>query len=254
VVDITGSQAIGLRRLVIRGGAVGLAITETSEVDIGSCTIEDNAAAGITVETNSSAWLWGATTVRNNGQFGVLVQVGGTVWFLGGYPAATAANLVEGHSLWGVAVLLSSTAQFDGPNQIRNNGSMAAEASAGIHVGRTSALRLISTAAGTSEISNNTGPGIRAEVNSSITLANATITNNTGAGVALERLSVGEFETGNTFSGNGTFAVSCDASSWAVGDLTGIAPIKCTNVEIKPKHKTSTGLGARELERPPKDE
>lgn len=81
-------------------------------------------------------------------------------------------------------------------------------------------------------IRNNTGSGIQVFVNSDAILFGGSVTvNGNGQGMFVGEKSMGEFASGNTFSGNGAVAVACDTTSLLAGDLSGIKPIKCTQIE-----------------------
>jgi len=246
IITIAGSHAIWLDRLVLRGGEIGLVVGDQSEVDTSSVTIEDNESIGAFVEGTSVLFLVGAT-IRNNGRFGVYTPSTqtATVHF---YGDSTTPTVVEGHSVCGICLRFASTATLGGPVQVRNNGSAGDDQSAGVYLARNSALHLVEFQPdGRPEISGNTGPGILAEVGSTVSLGGAAIANNTGAGIRVEGLSVAQIELPSSFSANGTFALSCDVSSWAVGNLTGVVPLDCKNVETKPG-KIKTGAAASSIE------
>ena len=255
VMLICGSHAIFLQRLVLRGGNRGLVVCDQAEVDTDLLTIEDNVSSGALVAGTSILFLSGAT-IRNNGQFGVITSGSqpATV-FLGRGFDGTTPTVVEGHSIVGVSLSFAASGTLAGPVQVRNNGDASNPDSAGIRIARNSALRVLDNRFGNPEISGNAGPGILARVGSSVTVAGATIANNTGAGIRVESLSVAEIEASNSFFANGAFALSCDVSSWAVGDLTGVVPLDCKNFEIKPskdKDKSGAAASAEKLGKPPK--
>jgi hypothetical protein len=246
---ISGGHSIFISRLALRGAQIGLYLGDQSEVDTNELTIEDNASIGVNVAANSVLWLAGAT-IKNNGVVGIEVYPGGTVFINpGGLSNSPTPAVIEGHSVYGVNVELEGRAVVSGLVQVRNNGTAGEGQSAGIHIARNSALHLAKSWGSIPEISGNQGPGIRVEVSSSILAEGATIANNTGAGIRVERLSIAEVYPANSFSGNGTSAISCDLNSWAVGNLTGVAPLDCKNLESKPaKDKTAAASAASAVE------
>ena len=80
-------------------------------------------------------------------------------------------------------------------------------------------------------ISGNQGSGISAEQLVDFGLNNTTISNNTGDGVHIRRISIGQFVTANTITGNGGASVSCDTTSLVVGDLSTFSKIACSQIE-----------------------
>ena len=78
---------------------------------------------------------------------------------------------------------------------------------------------------------NNPGLGLDVEGNSSLLLFDTTVANNGQPGLSAVRISLTELGGNNTFAGNGTANLSCDANSLFSGDLTGIQNIKCMKIE-----------------------
>jgi hypothetical protein len=79
------------------------------------------------------------------------------------------------------------------------------------------------------KVAGNTGPGIAAGQGSAVNvLDGAMIQNNSEVGVRLSIQSNAGFSQPITISGNGGSSVSCDPSSIAFGDLTGIKNVNCS--------------------------
>ena len=135
---------------------------------------------------------------------------------------------VEGHSVLGVNIVRPADVGFSGPHKIRNNGSSTADPSvrSGIHISRSS----LTTNRGT-EIANNNGPGIVADLNSSLALLNVTIANNSEQGVRVIRQSVAGFFSPLTIAGNGGASISCDTTLLVFGELAGIPNLDCSRIE-----------------------
>jgi len=125
---------------------------------------------------------------------------------------------------------------MNGPHQIKNNGTATADPTlrGGIRTNRSS-LTLFNSV----QISNNVGPGIRAEFNAGTSVGNnVTVSNNSEEGVRVKRQSVAGFVAPFTVAGNGEASISCDGTSLIFGDLTGIAGINCKQIELtlQPRH------------------
>lgn len=236
VVTICGAHGIFLERVDISGGANGVLICDASEVDNSDVTIENNASAGVVVFGNSIVFFQ-ASRIRNNGVSGVDLsnQGANSVSFLAG-PAAD-ANVIEGNGQWGVNAGVLGVVNFGGLNIVRNNGgSTAASSHGGIHAARTSAVQVQpNKTGGGTEITGNVGPGILAEVNSSVSLQGANIHDNSGQGVFVRTQSVVELVGQDTFTANGMADISCDAWSLLTGATTGIKVIDCRNVDVPPR-------------------
>ena len=150
------------------------------------------------------------------------------------------ATTIKGHSGPGVNVVRSSGATFNGPHLIRGNGSTSAALRSGIRVEHSNV-----TLNGTT-VSGNTGPGIVAEESSTVNvLAGAVIRNNTEDGVRLEIQSNGGLFQPISIFGNGEASVSCDRSSLAFGDFTGIRNVNCGQLESTESGATKGRVVAR---------
>jgi hypothetical protein len=225
VVYIGGSQGIWLERLVISGGSRGIAVFDGSEVDIEDCTIENNSGNGLQLSGNSMAYFygWDPPSIRNNGGYGVFVEDASeiAVWW---------GPIIEGNDRGGLSLPFAGTAWLTGPLLIRNNGTAGEPNSAGIYLGVGSTL---STYGEVIFISNNFGPGILADVNSTVSVADSRIENNTGDGLRVLHMSVAQLRSGITLAGNGDASIYCDSTSMAFGDLAGIDGIECDNLEFQ---------------------
>jgi hypothetical protein len=227
VVMVGGSQGILLERLVISGGDVGILLFDLSEVDISDCTIEDNSGDGLNVQGNSIAYIVGDASldlaaIRNNGGYGVSVLDASEI-------LAWEAT-IEGNDRGGLFLRFGGTAGLHGAMLIRNNGTAGEPDSAGIHLGGGATLLVRHEG---NEIANNFGPGILADVNSTVSVADGRIENNTGDGVRVLHMSVAKFGPGNTLAGNGEASIYCDSTSMAFGDLADIDGIECDNLEFQ---------------------
>jgi hypothetical protein len=76
-------------------------------------------------------------------------------------------------------------------------------------------------------ITGNHGSGISVQQGVDLVLNNTTVSNNTGDGVRIQRISIGDFSTGNSITGNGGASVFCDERSLAIGDLSGLSKVRC---------------------------
>ena len=184
---------------------------------------------GIDVFNAGSAQLFGRNVIRNNGDVGLQI-LGSSVAFNGRIlPDGTLnATVIEGHATVGVNVVRMGELTMNGPHQIQNNGSPAADPTfrAGIRVARSSL-----TLGNGVQISNNVGPGIRADQNTGTIVTNVTVSSNTEEGIHVDRQSVAAFFQPLSIVGNGIASISCDTTSLVFGDLTGVAGINCMRIE-----------------------
>ncbi len=117
---------------------------------------------------------------------------------------------------------------MNGPHQIQNNGTATADPTlrGGIRMIRGS-LTLNNGV----QVSNNTGPGIRADQNTGTSVTNITVSNNSEEGVRVGRQSVAGFFPPLAIVGNPVASISCDSTSLIFGDLTGITGTNCNRIE-----------------------
>jgi hypothetical protein len=184
---------------------------------------------GIDIFQAGSAQFFGKNTISNNGDVGLQV-LGSSVVFSGRTLADGTLNatVIENHATVGVNIVRSGELTMNGPHQIKNNGTVAADPTlrGGIRINRAS----LTLTRGV-QISNNTGPGIRADQNTGTSLTNVTVSGNTEEGVHVDRQSVAGFFQPLSIVGNGTSSISCDSSSLIFGDLSGVGGIDCMRIE-----------------------
>lgn len=208
----------GGRLLIFGGGSVG-----------GGNLFQGN-GEGIDVFNAGSAQLFGRNVIRNNGDVGLQI-LGSSVAISGRGTlpdGSLNSTIVEGHATVGVNVVRLGELSMSGTHQIQNNGSLAADPTlrGGIRVVRGS-LTLTNGV----QISNNTGPGIRADQNTGTSVTNVAVTGNTEEGIHVDRQSDAGFFQPLSIVGNGIASISCDTTSLVFGDLTGVAGINCTHIE-----------------------
>lgn len=185
---------------------------------------------------------FGSSRIRNNGVYGVNISPQGsnTVYFQGGGVNNPESTVIEGNGQFGVNLGPVGVAWLAGSVILRNNGGASTAAThGGIHAARNSAVHVESNLNGVAEITANVGPGILAEVNSSVSVAGASIHDNSEEGVRAKTYTVVELLGQNTFAGNGIASISCDAWALVTGDFTGInlKSVVCKNVDLPPTPK-----------------
>jgi hypothetical protein len=194
--------------------------------------IRNNGGLGINASFFSEAYLYGKNTIQNNALGGLQVaftayaQFNGDIAEDGVTPLAT---VIDGNGLKGIELSFASSALFIGPHKISNNGSGGQPSGYGILMHHNASLGLYSAA----EVSNNLGPGISADGDSSMEVSGAKILNNSGDGVLLTHASTAEWVSSpdNVISGNHPAAIACDDSSVAYGAVARFRPINCKNLE-----------------------
>lgn len=243
---------------VLRNGGDGIDVDGSFfQVNFGTLDVENNAGAaiaqtggrllmfgdgvnggslfqgngeGIDIFQAGSAHFFGRNVIRGNGDVGIQVW-GSSALFTGGGTlpdGSLSATIVQGHNTVGINVVRSGELTMNGPHQIQNNGSLGADATlrGGIRVARGS-LTLTNGV----QVSNNTGPGIRADQNTGTSVTNVTVSGNTEEGIYVDRQSVAGFSQPLSIVGNGIASISCDTTSLVFGDLTGVAGINCMHIE-----------------------
>jgi hypothetical protein len=182
----------------------------------------------------------GQFTIQNNSAVGIGISSSRVGFSAAEFPAGTPrVTVIEGHTVLGINIAASGSVNFGGPNIIRNNGSADPDDpqfNGGVRVGTVSRIQFNG-----GEITGNSGHGLYSDFNGAISVAGVTLSNNTGDAVRVARSSVGGFEPGNTFAGNGGANVSCDDTSLVFGELAGVAGIQCKNVE-RAKGKPRPGV------------
>lgn len=230
-----GSTVIVWGGLHIENNGMGLRLASDSYGFLQGYPAEDanviqNNGWGIVLNYASTLWLYCQNDILNNGNLGMQV--------FGGSSAVIAddvdeegnwlVNRIEGHTDYGINVMGGSIL-VAGQNRIRFNGSSGIAEAAGIHLsdGGTALLQYDDVTLPGPQITDNYGPGILLEMNASMETYGATISNNGGGGINLMALSAAKFWEGNNVSGNGGGGLTCDTTSVAYGDLSGISPIQC---------------------------
>lgn len=172
-------------------------------------------------------------TIKNN-DIGVQISFGGVGVFTLG------TTIIEGNSTAGVQVTSHSHARFDSQTKVRNNGSTTEPLRAGIWVDGTSQIYM----QGDNDVTGNIGPGIVADINSSLDVTDATISGNTEEGIRLRHMSIAEIQGATATAGNSGGPLTCDATSLVISRLIGRGA-KCSNIELPPgpKPRTASALG-----------
>jgi len=206
------------------GGTLGIGTWE------GQPNLIRGNSIGIWLREGSQLSLWGGNTVRDNST-GVAITEGSTAVF---WEQAPGPVTIEGNLTAGVMVTSHGQAGFHGHNIVRSNGSAAEPLRAGIRVDGTSQVFL----EGGNEVTGNIGPGIAADINSSVDISDATITGNTEEGVRLQHMSIAAVQGTTIAEANGDGPLTCDKSSMAISSLV-LKGAKCANIEsgtrVKPK-------------------
>jgi Right handed beta helix region len=206
----------------------GLDVTNDSTADMVSTTIQNNGGFGITVFNRSGIVIRRQNLIQNNaGGVGISAVDSSKVQMQTADPALF--TTIQGHALNGIQIGDQVMLRMGGgPHAIQGNGSACPTdpTCGGISALRNSTMRLTS-----GNISGNQGSGISAEQLVDFGLNNTTISNNTGDGVRIRRISIGQFVTANTITGNGGASVSCDTTSLVVGDLSTFSKIACSQIE-----------------------
>jgi hypothetical protein len=186
---------------------------------------------GIDLLNTSSARFFGTNRIQGNGEVGLQVVNGSSAEFLGQVlpDGSISATTIQGHSGPGVNIVRSSAAAFNGPHIIRQNGTSTDFLRAGIRLEHSNLTVNGAT------VSGNIGPGITVAEGSTVNvLAGATIRNNSEDGIDLSIQSNAGFFQPITITGNGGASISCDTSSLAFGDFTGIKNVNCSHLQAVP--------------------
>ena len=203
----------------------------------GQGNVFKNNGEGIDLFDTSSARFFGGNLIQNNGEVGLQVVNGSSAEFFAFtlQDGSLGQTIVQGHTGPGVNVVRTSSATFNGPNLIRQNGSATDSLSSGIRIEHSNV-----TLAG-AKVAGNTGPGILARQGSAINLlVGSTIQNNSEEGVRLRIQSNAGIFQPITIAGNGGSSITCDASSLAFGDFTGIKNVNCNvQAEVERTEKKS---------------
>jgi hypothetical protein len=185
--------------------------------------------------------MYGGNIVQNNATVGVEVTEGSRAVFWEVQPAFPGLVTIENNPVAGVEVTLHGQADFRGRNKIRNNGSKTEPLRAGMRVDGTSQLLLV----GGNEVSGNTGPGIFADINSSVEVTDATIKGNMEEGIRVRHMSIAEIlGATNLVGAKGVPPLTCDATSLVITSLIAKSTA-CANIEAAPgtKPRAVSSLG-----------
>ena len=270
VVQIVDSGNVTFRNLTITGG-VGLRMDDSSVRFDGGMTIENSRASGVFVggpggsilrvsdevgtnrirnncqravfvASGSQGDIGGNTTITGN-RAGVVVQTDGRLNVIagGGADGNPLTVTIENNLVSGAFANVSSRLFIGGQTIIRNNGSVPLgdpgfpnRSGVNASFGATVALFGGGNPPATPTIKNNTGPGIRIDVNSNLFLRNTVITGNSEQGVLLLHQSVAQSDGDNLISSNVISDFECDKTSTAFGDF-GAVVINCGALEMEEK-------------------
>lgn len=182
-----------------------------------------NGGSGIGGGNGSNITIFGANIISNN--------AGNGISFLHTTYLEMGEGIVEQNGRTGIYLAETSHGELFGNVIVRNNGATGTDAftRGGIRLGENADFAI----SGGVQITNNTGPGFLLDSDSTlITLGGNTISNNSEGGVVL-RLQSLYYNWGgpDIMLGNGGSALSCDATSLVAGDITGISPVRCMNIE-----------------------
>jgi hypothetical protein len=186
---------------------------------VGETTIENN-KGGVMLSEHSQATLWrnntGATTVRNNGNVGVYVEKSSE--------ATLFEVLVEGHTGIGVDDVIGSRVSLHGA-RILGNGPTTGRGGAGIRVDGNSHLFIAQA-----EVAQNRGPGILADLSSSVDARAAVVNGNHREGFRVLEGSFLILGSESSVGPNGGPAVRCDETSHVTSSIVSRSHA-CSNVE-----------------------
>jgi len=204
----------------------GLDVGTGSNAEVSGTTIQNN-GFGVFVFDRSGVGFTGQNSILNNGDGGIQAVDVSRVVIQTGDPALF--TTIRGHNVAGIQVASQTVLRmFGGPHVIQGNGSACPTdpTCGGVFAIRNSTLRLSS-----GNISGNQGSGIAVQQLADLGMDNMTVSNNTGDGVHIQRISIADFLTANTITGNGGASVSCDTTSLVVGDLSTFSKVACTQIE-----------------------
>jgi hypothetical protein len=208
----------------------GLDVVINSTADVIGTTIQNNGSAGTGptsgegVFTSDSFVHFRGSLIQNNADHGI-GAVGSSLNFNG--PNST----IQGHNVNGISLKFGGHLGINGPVLIQGNGKgcpadtallvSVSQACGGISVAdSTAAMRFVT-------ISGNYGAGISVQEGAHLSLIGATVANNFGDGVHIQWISIGNFGSANSITGNGGASVFCDSRSLVIGNLEGLTNVKC---------------------------
>lgn len=261
VMHIVNSRGLLLDGLTIRGGGIGIDLTDSYGVSLRSVTVELSRGPGIAAGEGSSVTLVGfaggmptPNVIQNNCGPGVTTEMSSVVSINGGN--LTIQQNGMGVQMFGGRALLQGG--NTNPVLIQNNrGTGVRNFGSGILVtnqhtiiqgngggGIWAATGATVDAGGGIQVIGNTGIGIEAQLNSNVLFGpivnpdattNVSIKNNTGVGLRVAFMSLAQSFTGVAMVGNGGDDATCDGSSYIFGVTTGITKLDCKNTDKKNK-------------------
>jgi hypothetical protein len=206
----------------------GLDVTNNSAAYVTGSTVQYNGSltgasgghsAGIFAASNSVVDIIGQRSfVQYNAERGIVARDQSNM-FLGGQ-----GTVIQGNGTKGILVLTGSHLQVNSAGTvIQDNGGACPldPTCGGIFATQDSTVSLRGT------ISGNHGSGVSVQQGSNIQLNGATVSNNTGDGVHIQWLSIGDFGSGNTITGNGGASIFCAGRSFALGNLSTFSNVRC---------------------------
>lgn len=209
VINISDSDRVVLRNLVVNGGVTGIACGLYSVCHLLDVHVHNSVDTGVLV-FRSSAVIGDSTVIEDNAGSGVLAGGGANVHVI---PFNT--NVAPTIQQNGVGVTVVDDAHVTIFGAVQNN------AGDGINLQRGSNIRLFGTVTG------NGGSGLFLR-SSTARIAASTITGNSGSGVTVANLSFASF-AGNDITGNGAPDVNCtSATAVTTGSAGGGGTTNCT--------------------------
>jgi hypothetical protein len=228
-VSVNSNSVLALQRSTIENNVPGdgLDVNANSTAEVTRTTIQNNGSPGVGPAGGQGVFISGSSSVRftnsliqNNADFGI-GAVGSSLSFNG-------SNTIRGHNINGIFVKLRSQLGIKGPALIQGNGKgcpadtallvSVSQACGGISVAdSTAALGAVNISGGT--ISGNYGAGISVREGAHVSLIGATVADNSGDGVHIQWISIGNFGSANSITGNGGASVFCDSRSLVIGNL-----------------------------------
>jgi len=222
----TGS-IVFLRQTTIQNNTPGdgLDVLDNSTARVINTKILNNGdpvagTAGVFLSRNSVVVFGGQTNlVQNNANVGIQARNLSNVVLGGG------GTTIQGHLTHGILIEEGSHLQVNSPGDlIQGNGGACPldPTCGGILVEADSTVDLPA-----GNVSGNQGSGISVQQGSNARLSGATVSNNSGDGVHIQWLSIGNFLSGNTITGNGGASIFCAGRSFALGNLSTFSSVRC---------------------------
>jgi parallel beta-helix repeat protein len=223
---VTSRSELRIQRSTVQSNALGVAIFDDSIGRIQDSTIVNN-TEGVLAARGSDIGFGGANDIGNNSDVGVILQDSSRARFGG---AGSIFTTIEGNATAGILVGAQGLLRLGPGTKVRNNGSACpTDPTCGGILAVNSSVVILNAA----DISDNFAAGLVAQQAVEVGLDSTTVNNNAGDGIRLQRISIGNFTVGNTFSGNGGAAVFCDSTSLVVGDVSTVPKnaLSCKQIE-----------------------